>query len=153
VTGSTRLTTNRDKASGEGAASEYSAYIKGDSLIVMAIDTTKNGHDLELVLPVKVNGGIHMKSTGNETDSLCQEIPIILDHPTDTVVVPMPARSLNTYILTIDRGAAAIEPLKLNNDADQPKTYYDLQGRRLENPRGLCIERTANGRSRKVFLK
>ena len=153
VTGSTRLATNRDKTSGEGAGAEYSAYIKGDSIIVMAIDTTKNAHDLKLILPVKVNGGIHMKSTGNEKDSLCQEIPITLDHPTDTVVVPMPARSLNTYILTIDRGAAAIEPLKLHNDVNLPKTYYDLQGRRLENPRGLCIERSANGRSRKVFIK
>ena len=153
VTGSTRLVTSRDKVSGEGAGLEYSAYIKGDSIIVMAIDTIKTGYDLQLRLPAKVTGGIHMKSTGNETDSLCQEIPITLDEPTDVVTVPMPARSLNTYILFIDRGAAAIEPLKIQNDANLPKTYYDLQGRRLDNPHGLCIERTANGRSKKVFIK
>jgi glucuronoarabinoxylan endo-1,4-beta-xylanase len=67
--------------------------------------------------------------------------------------VPLPAHSLNTYILNIDKGTTAIEPLKLEDDALTPKTYYDLQGRRLESPSGLCIERSANGRSRKIFFK
>ena len=138
---------------GKGDDDGVVTYIKGDSIIVMAIDTIKTGYDLQLRLPAKVTGGIHLKSTGNETDSLCQEIPITLDEPTDVVTVPMPARSLDTYILFIDRGAAAIEPLKIQNDANLPKTYYDLQGRRLDNPHGLCIERTANGRSKKVFIK
>jgi glucuronoarabinoxylan endo-1,4-beta-xylanase len=67
--------------------------------------------------------------------------------------VPLPAHSLNTYILNIDKGTTAIEPLKLEDDALTPKTYYDLQGRRLESPSGLCIERSANGRSRKIYFK
>jgi glucuronoarabinoxylan endo-1,4-beta-xylanase len=154
VTGSTRLTTNRDKATGEGAGLEYSAYIKGDSsLIVMAIDTTKNAHDLELRLPAKVNSYIYLKSIGNEKENLCQRDTIYLDEPTDVINVPLPAHSLNTYILNIDKGTTAIEPLKLEDDALTPKTYYDLQGRRLESPSGLCIERSANGRSRKIFFK
>jgi len=154
VTGSTRLTTNRDKATGEGAGLEYSAYIKGDSsLIVMAIDTTKNAHDLELRLPAKVNSYIYLKSIGNEKENLCQRDTIYLDEPTDVINVPLPAHSLNTYILNIDKGTTAIEPLKLEDDALTPKTYYDLQGRRLESPSGLCIERSANGRSRKIYFK
>jgi single-stranded-DNA-specific exonuclease len=32
------------------------------------------------------------------------------------------------------------------------KAYYDLQGRPLTVPHGLCIERSANGESRKVFM-
>jgi glucuronoarabinoxylan endo-1,4-beta-xylanase len=35
---------------------------------------------------------------------------------------------------------------------DSPKTYYDLQGRPLTLPHGLCIERSANGHSRKVMM-
>ena len=150
VTGSTRLTTSRDMNSGSEAASEYSAYIKGDSLIVMAIDTTKNGHDLKIKLPYSVKGGTHLLSTGNETENLCQESPITVDEPTDEVVVPMPARSLNTYIFMIDNGSTAISEQTVAEDG--PKTYYDLHGRRMDSPKGLCIEKSADGTSRKVYV-
>ena len=150
VTGSTRLTTSRDMSSGSEAASEYSAYIKGDSLIVMAIDTTKNGHDLKIKLPYSVKGGTHLLSTGNETENLCQESPITVDEPTNEVVVPMPARSLNTYIFMIDNGSTAISEQTAAEDA--PKTYYDLHGRRMDSPKGLCIEKSADGTSRKVYV-
>jgi glucuronoarabinoxylan endo-1,4-beta-xylanase len=151
VTGSTRLKTSRDKTSGEGAASEYSAYIKGDSLIVMAIDTTKNAVNLKLVLPVNVKSGTHLLSTGNETENLCQEQPITIDEPTNEVLVDMPARSLNTYIFMIDDGYTAIENVKLT-DYDGPKTYYDLQGRRQDAPHGICVERSADGNSRIIMM-
>ena len=150
VTGSTRLTTSRDMSSGSEAASEYSAYIKGDSLIVMAIDTTKNGHDLKIKLPYSVKGGTHLLSTGNETENLCQESPITVDEPTNEVVVPMPARSLNTYIFMIDNGSTAISEQTVAEDG--PKTYYDLHGRRMDSPKGLCIEKSADGTSRKVYV-
>ena len=150
VTGSTRLVTSRDKASGEGATHEYSAYIKGDSLIVMAIDTTKNGVDLKILLPYHVKSGTHLLSTGNETENLCQESPITIDEPTKEVVVPMPARSLNTYIFMIDKGSTAISEQTVAEDG--PKTYYDLHGRRLDTPKGLCIEKSSDGTSRKVYV-
>lgn len=130
VTGSTRLTTSRDMASGQEAASEYSAYIKGDSLIVMAIDTTKNAIDLKLKLPVNVKSGTHLLSTGNETENLCQTSPITIDEPTNEIVVNMPARSLNTYIFMIDQGSAAIEDVM--QTAREDETYYDLHGRRQD---------------------
>ena len=152
VTGSTRLATSRDKTSGEGAAAEYSAYIKGDSIIVMAIDTTKNSVDLKLKLPYKVKSGKHILSTGNETANLCQESAITIDEPTKEVIVRMPAHSVNTYILTIDQASTAIEELKQTEDTTV-KTYYDLQGRRLNTPRGMCIERSSDGTSRKVYIE
>ena len=150
VTGSTRLVTSRDKASGEGATHEYSAYIKGDSPIVMAIHTTKNGVDLKILLPYHVKSGTHLLSTGNETENLCQESPITIDEPTKEVVVPMPARSLNTYIFMIDKGSTAISEQTVAEDG--PKTYYDLHGRRLDTPKGLCIEKSSDGTSRKVYV-
>ena len=150
VTGSTRLVTSRDMTSGEGATHEYSAYIKGDSLIVMAIDTTKNGVDLKILLPYQVKSGTHLLSTGNEPENLCQESPIAIDEPTKEVIVPMPARSLNTYIFMIDKGSTAIEERAV--DTDDTKVYYDIHGRRLDTPKGLCIEKSADGSSRKVYF-
>ena len=139
VTGSTRLmATPTMAANSKEGAREYSAYVKDDTtLIVMAIDTTKTAYDLKLKLPFYVKSGKHIRSTGNETDSLCQESIIDIEQATKEVIVPMPARSLNTYIFTIDPGA----------------TYYDLNGRKMEEPRGLCIERSADGTARKVYFR
>ena len=149
VTGSTRLKTSRDKTSGEGAASEYSAYIKGDSLIVMAIDTTKNAIDLKIILPYKVKSGVHLLSTGNETDKLCQESTIDITEPTQEVTVSMPARSLNTYIFQIEQFDAGIHEFSAIR---QPSTtWYDFNGRRLTEPKGWCIERTSDGQTRKIW--
>ena len=152
VTGSTRLTTSRDKTSGMEASAEYSAYIKGDSLIVMAIDTTANGHDLKIKLPVNVKSGTHLLSTGNETENLCKEKPITIDEPSNTVTVEMPARSLNTYIFMIEREAEAIKEQTMTAN-DGPTTYYDLYGRQKAAAKGLCIEKRADGSSKKVFLR
>lgn len=152
VTGSTRLATSKDKTSGEWAAAEYSAYIKGDSLIVMAIDTTKNTVDLKLKLPYFVKIGKHILSTGNETENLYQEKAITIDEPTKEVIVEMPARSVNTYIFTIDQASMAIEELTQTGDV-KVKAYYDMQGRRLNTPRGMCIEKRSDGTSRKVYIK
>ena len=162
VTGSTRLTTSRDKSSGMEAASEYSAYIKGDSLIVMAIDTTKNAVDLKLKLPYKVKSGTHLLSTGNETANLCQEKPITIEEPSDEVLVEMPARSLNTYIFMIDREGTGIESLTHEPLPTDVVCIYDMLGRRVANGkwkmengllrRGFYIEKYADGSSRKVFI-
>lgn len=151
VTGSTRLKTSRDKSEGEGAALENSAYIKGDSLIVMTIDTVAKGCDMKLELPFKVKSGTHLLSTGNETENLCQQSPITIDEPVSEVTVSIPGRSLNTFIFIIDRGSAAIENVKPKAD-DAPKTYYDLHGRRQDKPRGICVERSADGTSRMVMM-
>ena len=155
VTGSTRLmTTPTMAANTKEGAREYSAYVKDDTtLIVMAIDTTKTAYDLKLKLPFYVKSGKHIRSTGNETDSLCQESVIDIEQATKEVIVPMPARSLNTYIFTIDPGAAAIADRQATRTATGPFTYYDLNGRKMEEPRGLCIERSADGTARKVYFR
>ena len=82
VTGSTRIATKSTIAVSTEAAIETSAYIKGDSIIVMAIDTTATAYDLKLKLPYKVQSGTHLLSTGNETANLCQTSPITFDEPT-----------------------------------------------------------------------
>lgn len=149
VTGSTRLEAKASASTGTNAAFETSAYIKGDSLIVMAIDTTANDQNLKIKLPYKVKSGTHIVSTAN--DALVQESTIDISEPIDELLVEKPARSLNTYIFIIDQGSAAIKNFT-QPVFEMPKTYYDLGGRRLSNPRGLCIERRADGISRKVYI-
>jgi glucuronoarabinoxylan endo-1,4-beta-xylanase len=160
VTGSTRLVTDQDADAGrteEGKlqAEQFSAYIKGDSIIVMAINTREKARDVKIELPYNVKSGELWLSTGNESDKLCQKSTLEdLTESTNNYLYEMPALSLSTFIFQIDNGSTAIENIEAANDDDNaPKTYYDLQGRRLETPRGLCIERSANGQSRKVMIR
>lgn len=145
VTGSTRLGTKASVNVSTNSAFQTSAYVKGDSLIVMAIDTTKNAFDLKLNLPYKVKSGTHLLSTD---EAVCQSIPIEVDSPTESITVSLPARSLNTYIFLIDHTADGIveEVYEKTPVQGGPSVYYDLQGRRLAAPKGLCIERRADGR-------
>ena len=159
VTGSTRLTTESSvKNVGEEGmkntetAFETSAYIKGDSLIVMAIDTTKYAHELKLELPCAVKSGTHLLSTSN--DNLCMRQNIDIAEPLKEITVNMPARSLNTYIFIIDRPETdAISTLSAVKE--QKSVYYDLQGRRVasgQQARGIVIERRNDGSTRKTIL-
>ena len=157
VTGSTRLYSTPTKTSGSGAPTECSAYIKGDSLIVMVIDTTEYAYDLTIKLPYKVKSGTQLQSTGNETSKLCQTSEIPIEEPTQEVKIVMPERSLNTYIFMIDRGEDAVISPKFEDHRQSVKSssnrYYDLNGRQLTKPHGLCIEQRADGSTRKVYIK
>jgi hypothetical protein len=100
VTGSTRLGTTASVTTGTESEYEFSAYIKGDSIIVMAINTTGNAYNLDVKLPYMVKSGVRLLSTSNE--SLCVESPISIAEPTKELVVSLPAQSLATLIFTID---------------------------------------------------
>ena len=152
LTGSTRLKTSLDKTDGFEAELEYSAYIKGDSIIVMAIDTTETAHSLKLTLPNKVMSGTHILSTGNEKTNLCQKTDIEIAEPTKVVTVDLPARSLNTYVFMIDDGSTGVTEVK-KRPATGTVSYYDLQGRRINGPQGLCIERLPDGTTRKIYAE
>ena len=153
VTGSTRLKISGISSTSTDATIQGSAYIKGDSLIVMAINSTKGEHNIKLTLPVKVKSGVHLLSTGNETENLCQESPIAIEEPVKELTLSYPAKSLNTYIFMIDNDGTAIQEIKARNQETEGKSqYYDLYGRRLEVPSGLCIEKRADGSSRKIFM-
>lgn len=152
VTGSTRLGTSGISNTTTNAAIQATAYIKGDSLIVMAINASKNESSLKLILPENVKSGIHLLSTGNETDKLCQESPIAIDEPVKELTVSYPAQSLNTYIFMIDNGSTAIHEQGTMHNTQGTMRYYDLHGRRMDVPSGLCIEKSADGTARKVFI-
>ncbi len=157
VTGSTRLATSKDEDAGrteEGILQneQFSAYIKGDSIIVMAINAREDTRNVKITLPYNVKSGTLWLSTGNESENLCQKSSLDIAESTNFYPYEMPAQSLSTLIFMIDKGSTAIEEVK-QSAADGPKTYYDLHGRRLDVPRGLCIEKRSDGTSRKVVMK
>lgn len=150
LTGSTRLGSKASVHVGTNSAFQASAYVKGDSLIVMAIDTTKNAFDLKLNLPYKVKGGTHLLSTD---EAVCQSFPIEMAEASASVTVSLPARSLNTYIFQIDRTAESVsEEIFTPAPVSGPSEYFDLQGRRLHAPKGICIERKADGQVLKHYI-
>ena len=154
VTGSTRLDTKATFTTSTNSELETSAFIKGDSIIIMAINSGKSDHELRMRMPsgTYVKSGTHLISTGNETDKLCQTKDLDITESVTEYTASMPANSLNTYIFMIDQEATAIKDLhKPANPL--AKTYYDLQGRLLKNPKGLCIEQRADGFTRKVYIE
>ena len=157
VTGATRLVTNQDENAGrekEEVAQDYqySAYIKGDSIIVMCINAMEKERDVKIQLPYNVKSGSLWLSTGNESDKLCQKSELEMAESTKEYLYTMPAQSLNTFIFMIDRGSTAIAEVKAQVN-DGPVTYFDLQGRRLDKPQGLCVEKQPDGSSKKIFVR
>lgn len=152
VTGSTRIAaTSTNIEVKTEAPFETSAYIKGDSIIVMAIDTTATEYNIMLRFPYPVKSGTHLLSTGNEAANLCQESPIEIAEPVKNLSVSIPGRSLSTFIFMIDREEDAIRQTQAV--AAAPEGYYDLQGRSMLRPQGLLIEKRADGTVRKVYRK
>ncbi len=99
--GSTRLRTTPDVPA-DGNPTEFSAYIKGDSLIVIAIDTLPKAYGITLSLPYAVKSGQRIVSTeGN----LYQSEEIEVDSPTFDLSLNLSERSLTTFIFEIDREA------------------------------------------------
>ena len=167
VTGSTLLKSSCSVALKTNANVETSAFIKGDSLIVIAISRYTNDKNFVINLkdtPFKIASGELLLSWGNETDELCQKMDLVIGESLDEddalvideeegkISVVLPSKSVCTYIFKLDNGTTAIKEQK-RLDVDGYKTYYDLQGRRLDKPCGLCIERRADGTSRKIFIE
>lgn len=153
VTGSTRVETRASFTTSTDSELESSAFVKGDSIIVIAINSSNKDHNLKIKVNDYVKSATRLLSTGNEKDNLCQTEDIPFEGAVKEVVGTMPAYSLSTFVIMVDPEATPIEFVKATPSADGPKTYYDLQGRRLEKPSGLCVVRNADGTAVKVFIK
>jgi glucuronoarabinoxylan endo-1,4-beta-xylanase len=117
----------------------------------MAINSTASNHKLKIKLPFYAKSGTHLLSTGNLKSQLCQASDIAMAEPLTETLVEMPANSLNTYIFMIDHEATDINAMQQPED-EKPVAYYDLLGRRIDKPQGFCIEKYADGYSRKVYI-
>ncbi|MCR5131531.1 MAG: endo-1,4-beta-xylanase xyn5A [Prevotella sp.] len=155
VTGSTLLESSCTYDLVTNADLESSAFIKGDSLIVIAINSQTDDRDFIIKMettPYEVISGERLLSWGNEKTELCQKETIEIAEPSQRLVVGLPGKSVATYVFKLSQSSTAVQNARLT-DADGPATYYDLQGRRLAHPSGLCIEKSADGTSRKVFVR
>ena len=148
VTGSTRLGSRASVTTGTESAFETSAFIKGDSIIVMAIDTTATARDIRIRLPYEVQSGVQIVSTSNE--SLCKQSTIEIEEPTKDITIPMAARSLNTYIFMIYHEETGIKSID-NEQLTMDDEVYDLSGRRATNSHGIMIKRGKDGKVKKVL--
>lgn len=150
VTGSTRLGiySFSTPVAGTDLDIETSAYIKGDSLILIAINSTGTSHNLKVKFPDEVKSGVQVLSTSNE--SLCKKTAVTIDEPVKTVTVGMPANSISTYIFMIAREETGVEAFYEEKTPSRGK-YYDLQGHPVAAPNGLYLEQNADGTFRKVY--
>ena len=160
VTGSTRVSTTTTFDSSPalkngngttGAQLQATAYVKGDSIIVMVINSQNRSHSMTIRLPEKVKSGTHWLSTNNSKAGLYQQTDIPISASTKTIIRSVPAKSVNTFVFMVDHEETAVEDVEADDDLSS--TYYDLQGRPLDNPQGLCVERFANGTARKVYIR
>ncbi|MBR5698705.1 MAG: hypothetical protein IKX44_08835, partial [Prevotella sp.] len=130
---------------------ETSAFIKGDSLIVLAINRLENDRDFIIKLPYNVISGEVVLSLSNDSEELCQKSTIDISEPSQRLVVDLPGESVATYIFKLENSSTPVQEVMASGQTGQT-VYYDLQGRRLNTPRGFCIERHADGTTRKVFM-
>lgn len=153
VTGSTRLNAvvSGYTTPKTGDPFQATSYIKGDSLIVMAINSSNDDYSTtRLVFPFMVKSGTVVRSTGNELDNLCQASDIEMTESVKDIIVKVPPMSVNTFIFQIDNEATDI--MQLTNQPTS-EAYYDMLGRRISSPKGMYIEKQADGTVRKVMKK
>lgn len=116
---------SRSQVGETSKAFEQSAYIKGDSLCIIAIDTTRYAHTLRINVPWVLSSAKAIVSTEGQ---LCQEQELTVSAGGRSVDFAMPARSVSTLLFTIDRTATGISTVAAPA-VQQP--VYTLQGMRV----------------------
>jgi glucuronoarabinoxylan endo-1,4-beta-xylanase len=118
VTGSTRLGATITASS----VMETSAYIKGDSLIVMVINSNAINNSLNVVfnLPYVVKSCIRTTTTDSLT---CEKQNLEISEPTSNPKFPLSPSSINTYVFTIDWDATGISRSSVITDPVYTDVY------------------------------
>jgi len=156
VTGSTRVNATATNVTvATGAPFQTTAYLKGDSIIVVVVNSSSTEYKARVRTPYLVQSGTTIVSTGNETANLCQSSDIEIAEPTKTIDVNIPAQSVNTVIFMLADEETAINEMDDDEIALKGKVeQYDLQGRHNDLPNnGLYILRREDGTTRKVYKK
>lgn len=104
IIGSTRLGATVDASN----VMETSAYIKGDSLIVMVInaDTTGRYTNMSFKLPYVVKSCIQTVTTETLT---CSKLNITFPESTNNPKLAITPSSINTYVFTIDQAVTEVK--------------------------------------------
>lgn len=129
VPGAWRVNTKSNSYKSDTGAFERSAYMKGDSLIVIAIDTVAKNIDIRLSLPYAVTSGKHISSTS--LTSLCNETELTIAEPTKNLTVTISGHSVNTFIFKMQGAPTAVQPVTAGTAEKAAQTVYNLQGQRV----------------------
>lgn len=115
---------------------EMSAFLRGDSLIVNAIDTLDREFNLQITLPYTVDRLHRIQSTEN---AIYAEEDIEIDKG-KVFTFTVPARSFTTYIFHIDDETLGIDAARTMPRDDTDNVWYTLGGQRVSNPaKGVYI--------------
>lgn len=128
--GSTRLETSPE-IKPEGESFEYSAYIKGDSLIVMMLNMDARSNTAILELPYHVESGMRIQSTNG---NLYRISDITISEPQKRFNLVAPAKSLTTFIYQIECETSAVELIKTDDYNNKDDGYYTPDGLRHDAP-------------------
>ncbi len=155
VTGSTRVNATASNVTvATGAPFQTTAYFKGDSIIVMVVNSSSTEYKAKVRTPYLVKGGTTIVSTGNETANLCQSSELEIAEPSKTIDVTFPPQSVNTVIFMLADEETAINRINEDYAAKGKRDYYDMEGRHTSLPNdGLYILRREDGTTRKVYKK
>lgn len=145
--GATRLATTPDIPA-DGANLEYSAYTRGDSLIVVMLNIDSRSTTAKLDLPWLVGEGTRIQSTEN---ALYAATPIAISQPVSTFNLILPARSITTFVYKkYDDTPDAILTVEAADPIGATGRHYRLDGTATALPtqKGIYIIN-----KRKVLIK
>src|SRR5574344_89391 len=144
VTGSTRLGATISAS----AVMETSAYIKGDSLIVMIINTNTTNNTLVAAfsLPYVVKSCTRIMTTDSLT---CDRQKLTISEPTSKPKIPLAPSSINTYVFTIDWDATGISR---NSVVPQQKTtdVYTIEGIKIRS--NVSYDKATEGLKKGIYI-
>src|SRR5574344_101010 len=144
VTGSTRLGATISAS----AVMETSAYIKGDSLIVMIINTNTTNNTLVAAfsLPYVVKSCTRIMTTDSLT---CDRQKLTISEPTSKPKIPLAPSSINTYVFTIDWDATGINR---NSVKKKKKTtdVYTIEGIKIRS--NVSYDKATEGLKKGIYI-
>lgn len=109
---------------------ETSAFVKGDSIIVNAVDTTANSFYLSVTLPVEAAAKVHRIQSTEGNVYAEDDVTATAGREFKFLV---PARSFTTLIFDISQ-STAIKNVEAD-DSDGNRQAYNLMGQPVSNPR------------------
>ena len=129
--GAWRVKTTSNYISDTGSF-ERSAYMKGDSLIIIAINMLAKDIDLKLQTPYEVTSCKHISSTS--LTSLCNVTDVPVAEPTRELKVTISGQSVNTFIMKMKDAPTSAQQVQASDAAASKSTspvVYNLHGQRV----------------------
>ena len=106
--------------------------MKGDSLIIIAINMLAKDIDLKLQTPYEVTSCKHISSTS--LTSLCNVTDVPVAEPTRELKVTISGQSVNTFIMKMKDAPTSAQQVQASDAAASKSTspvVYNLHGQRV----------------------